>query len=184
MEHPLQITFRGMEPSDDAKQAVEERMERLERAYSKIESCRVVLEAPPRHQHKGGDYHVRIRLVVPGDEIVVSHDPKPHSPQADLHLAIGDAFHEATRQLEDYVDQRRRHTKRHREPERGVVARLFEDRGYGFLETASGQEIYFHENSVVDGFGALEVGTTVTFTEDEGDEGPRATHVRIKDSRA
>lgn len=107
MEHPLQITFHGIEATDALKEAITTRADKLERFYDKIESCRVVLEEPHKHHAKGNLFHVRIRLTVPGDEIVVSREPKEHATHEDAYLAINDAFKEVTRQLESYVQRRR-----------------------------------------------------------------------------
>ena len=38
MEHPVQITFRGFEPTDAIKQTVEERANRLEMFFDKIDA--------------------------------------------------------------------------------------------------------------------------------------------------
>jgi len=180
MEHPLQITFRGLEPTDALTQAVEERASKLEQFFDKIESCRIIVEAPHHHHHKGNVYHVRVRLAVPGEEIVVSRDPPEHAQHEDLYLAINDALKETTRKLEDYVRRRRLQVKEHVGPPHARVVRIFEDEGYGFLETADGREIYFHENSVLDGaFHRLQVGTEVRFAEEPGEKGPQASTVSI-----
>ncbi len=178
MEHPLQITFRGLEPSDALKEAVETRVGKLDKFYDKIESCRVVVEAPHHHHQTGNVYHVRVRLTVPGEEIVVSRDPAKHTPHVDAYLAINDAFKETKRQLEDYVRRRRRQVKEHAESPRAVVARIFLDKGYGFLITPAGDEVYFHANSVLGGvFEKIEVGTEVRFAEEKGGKGPLASTV-------
>lgn len=63
-----------------------------------------------------------------------------------------------------------------------MVVRLFRDQGYGFIETAEGQELYFHRNSVLhDEFEQLRVGTGVRFAEEMGEEGPQASTVQITD---
>jgi len=136
------------------------------------------VEAPHHHHQTGNVYHVRVRLTVPGEEIVVSRNPDKHAPHVDAYLAINDAFQETKRQLEDYVRRRRRKVKEHAESPRAVVARIFPDKGYGFLITPSGDEIYFHANSVLGGaFDKLEVGTEVRFAEEKGDKGPQASTV-------
>lgn len=128
MEHPLRITFRGLEPADALKQAVQTRADKLDKFYDKIESCRVVVEAPYRHHQKGYVYRVRVRLNVPGEEIVVARAPDSHAPHEGAYLAINDAFREAKRQLEDYVQRRRRKVKEHAGAPRGDVARVFPDK--------------------------------------------------------
>jgi cold shock CspA family protein len=70
---------------------------------------------------------------------------------------------------------------KHREsPRVAKVNQLFKEKGYGFLVTPEGQEIYFHKDSVLNrAFGRLRVGTTVIFAEEQGDKGPQASSVRI-----
>lgn len=108
MEQPVQITFHDVEATDAIKSAIEERVGHLERFYDKIASCRVVIESPHRHQNKGRIYHVKIKMTVPGDELVISREPEQHGAHEDLYVAINDAFKEARRQLEHYVERRRR----------------------------------------------------------------------------
>jgi cold shock CspA family protein len=61
-----------------------------------------------------------------------------------------------------------------------TIKQLFPDKGYGFLMTPEGREIYFHRESVLNrGFGRLKVGTIVTFAEEQGEKGPQASRVRI-----
>lgn len=60
------------------------------------------------------------------------------------------------------------------------VNQLFRAKGYGFLLTGDGREIYFHKDSVLNqAFGHLRVGSTVTFAEEQGDKGPQASSVKI-----
>lgn len=108
MEHPVQITCRGFDSSQALEQAVRERADKLETFYGKIQSCRVVLELPVRRHQQGNPYHVRIRLTVPGEEIVVSREPSGEGSKEDLYALINEAFRDAGRRLEDYVDRRRR----------------------------------------------------------------------------
>ncbi len=54
------------------------------------------------------------------------------------------------------------------------------DAGFGFIETADGQEVYFHRHSVADGdFDRLEVGSEVrvAIAERESERGPQASTV-------
>ena len=75
MEHPVQVTFRGLEATEALTRAVEDRANDLDRYYNKIQSCRVMVESSHRSQRQGNLYHVRVRLTVPVEEIVVSRDP-------------------------------------------------------------------------------------------------------------
>ena len=62
----------------------------------------------------------------------------------------------------------------------GKAATTPHDESLGFLESADGREIYFHRNSVLDdAFTQLAPGARVTFREEVGDKGPRASTVRL-----
>jgi cold shock CspA family protein len=141
-----------------------------------------MIEAPHRHQQHGQTYHVRIDLSVPGHELVVSRDPSgKQGGHERLDVAIRDAFRTLRRQLQDWIARTRGEVKTHEAPPQGRVARIFADDGYGFIEAADGREIYFHENAVLNGdFAQLEVGTAVAFAEEQGDEGPQASTVRVQ----
>jgi cold shock protein len=60
----------------------------------------------------------------------------------------------------------------------GTIKRLT-DKGFGFIETGVGQDLFFHM-SAVEGcrFEDLQQGQKVSFTEGQGPKGPRAEHVK------
>ena len=50
----------------------------------------------------------------------------------------------------------------------------------GFIQTKDGRELYFHKNSLLNaGFEEVEVGNEVRFVEENGDEGPQASSIRV-----
>jgi cold shock CspA family protein len=178
MRLPLQIAFHNLSPSAEIEAKIRAEAERLDDFHDRIMSCRVVVDVPHRHHQAGNFYQVRIDLKVPGEELAVRREPSEQIDHRHPELAIRDAFDEARRQLEDYARRQRGQIKVHASPLHARVVRLFPEAGYGFLETPEGREIYFHEHSVLDGgFKYLEVGTVVTFAEEEGDKGPQARTV-------
>ncbi len=60
----------------------------------------------------------------------------------------------------------------------GTIKRLT-DKGFGFIETGSGKDLFFHM-SAVQGvrFEDLRQGQRVSFTEGQGPKGPRAENVK------
>lgn len=181
MQLPLQITFRDMERSDAVEVAIREKAAKLERFYDKIMSCRVMVEAPHEHHHKGRLFQVRIDLTVPDAELVVTneHHHRDHSHE-DVYVTIRDAFNAMQRQLQDHVQQRRGRTKRHEPPAHGRVLGLNPEADYGKIETLDERVIYFHRNSVLDnGFDKLAVGSEVRFVEEMGERGPQASSVTL-----
>jgi CspA family cold shock protein len=61
----------------------------------------------------------------------------------------------------------------------GTIKRLT-DKGFGFIETGSGTDMFFHM-SAVEGttFEQLQEGQRVSFTAGQGPKGPRAENVRV-----
>lgn len=117
MTVPVQVSFRGIDPSEFLEAEVRARAATLERFSDRIIACKVVLEPSGKSHHKGNIYHVRIDLTVPGKEIVVSRDPPANHAHEDMHVAIRDAFAAAKRQLEDYVRIANGNVKNHRNGE-------------------------------------------------------------------
>lgn len=174
MERPLKITSRDFTLSAAFETEIREKAAALDTYYPRISGCEVTVEAPAIiHHRKGGPFLVRVRLTLPGRELVVDHQE-----QEELSQAIREAFDAARRQLEDYARELRGAVKVHEPELRARVGRLLPD--YGFLETPDGREIYFHPNSVLErGFDQLEIGTEVRFAEEEGDRGPQASSVMM-----
>ena len=137
MDIPLTISFRNMTPSASVENQVRERAEKLGSFCDRITSCRVIVEAPHRHHHKGQAFQIHIDLSVPGKQIVIKHAPKQlaavklaegsvsenemvenheaskHGAHADVYVAIRDAFDAAGRKLQDYVRRQRGAVKKH-----------------------------------------------------------------------
>jgi len=63
-------------------------------------------------------------------------------------------------------------------PLRGVIARLYRQKGYGFILQDGGGEVYFHKNALHGLlFDKLEDGLEVVFDQEPGVKGPQATTV-------
>ncbi len=175
MKLQLQITSRDFELTDAMREHIREKAERLDSFYSDIMRCRVTVDVPHHHKHKGILYNVHIYMTLPGGEIVIKREPNQ-----DIYVAIRDAFDAARRQLEDYGRKQRGDVKQREEIPHARISALFPDKGYGFLTTPDGREIYFHENSILNSdFKQLKIGTEVHFAEEQGEKGPQASTVRV-----
>ncbi|MDE3109833.1 MAG: HPF/RaiA family ribosome-associated protein [Acidobacteriota bacterium] len=202
MQLPMQITFRNMESSENVKDWIREEAGKLETFYQPIMGCRVAVEVPHRHRRNGAAYGVRIDLTLPGGEIVVKRAPtlahrlrqvkktavskqeELDAPRKNLRLAINRAFQAASRRLQEYARKQRREVKRHEPAPVARVGRIFREEGYGFLTAPDGRDIYFHQDSVLNGgFRRLKVGTVVHFAEEKGEKGPQASTVRLAGKR-
>jgi CspA family cold shock protein len=58
----------------------------------------------------------------------------------------------------------------------GTIKKLV-DRGFGFIRTDSGRDLFFHMSAVVARFEDLREGQRVSFTEGVGQKGPCAENV-------
>jgi cold shock CspA family protein/ribosome-associated translation inhibitor RaiA len=181
MQIPVDITFKEMEQSDAVEGRIRELAAKLERVYDRVIRCEVMVETPHRHQTKGRQFHVRVRLMVPGGEIVASHDPGPDGAHEDVYVALRDTFNAARRQLEDHVRKTLKRgdgtPKERAGSDHGRVTFIDLEKAWGWIEPDDGRRIYFHRNSVLGGVDQLKVGDEVRFSEEEGDKGPQASSV-------
>jgi len=61
----------------------------------------------------------------------------------------------------------------------GTIKRVVRDRGFGFILTPDGKEVFFHRNGLEGmDFDSLRGGTTVELDVEQSEKGPRATNVR------
>jgi len=179
MQLPLQITFRNIPHSEAVETRIREKVAKLEQVYGRITSCKVVLEAPHSHKHKGKIYEVHIDITVPEGEVVVSHNSNDKHQHEDAYVAIRDAFNAARRQLASFNRKQRGEVKFHQEPPQGTIVELVPQEEYGRIRSADGREVYFHKNSIVnEKFENLTIGSDVRFVESQGDEGPQASTVQ------
>ncbi len=178
MKLPLQVIFRNCPQSSAVITLVENKAKQLEKYFPRIMGCRVVIEVPHHHSHKGNLYRVLVDLTLPRNEIVVGRSPSLHEAHQDVFVAIRDSFKAARRQLQDIIRRRRDNNRRQLEgATQGKVVRLFPE-GYGFILGGNGREIYFHRNNVLNlKFDRLEPGAKVRYSEELGEKGPQAVTV-------
>lgn len=179
MAVPVQITFRDIPPSAAVAAHVERRAEKLETFFDRMSKCHVVVEEPHRHKRQGKKFQVEIDMHVPGKELVISRNPE--DSKENLHATIDIAFDDAERVLEEYARQLKFDMKIRMAPPRGVISKIFYERGYGFIAADDdGHEVYFHRNSVLgEKFDKLTTGDKVRYAEEDGDKGPQASTVYV-----
>ncbi|MFC1589907.1 cold-shock protein [Candidatus Omnitrophota bacterium] len=62
----------------------------------------------------------------------------------------------------------------------GVIKKLVQDRGFGFIADADGKEVFFHQTNLVGAaFNTLTEGQKVEFDVENSDKGPRAVNVNV-----
>ncbi len=119
MQSTPQLIWQNLSPSDASEAKIRKHIAKLEKFTDRLIDCRVVIEVPHRHHHRGNMYHVQINLTVPGDELIVDRQPTEEQAHEDLDLTIQDAFESAERQLKEYARQRRGEIKTHAGAETG-----------------------------------------------------------------
>lgn len=65
---------------------------------------------------------------------------------------------------------------------KGTIARLIRDRGYGFIATEDGKDVFFHQTDLRGlRFDSLKEGQSLEFEVEKGPKGPRALNIRLSE---
>jgi len=181
MQTPLELAYQDVDITPDIQKLIDGNVEALEQRFGRVTSCKIIIRGPGNRHQTGGLNHISIRLALPdGREVNVGRTPKQDQRHADLAFAVNDAFKRARRQLQDQARRLQAQVKTHAEQPVGTVVRIDPNGDFGFLKSSDGSEIYFHRNSVLeDGFGALSVGSRVTYCEEIGAKGLQASTVKL-----
>jgi ribosomal subunit interface protein len=116
MTNEFQVVYHNIDQTDAITDAVQKRIDKLERYCDQIINGRVVLDSPHNNHHKGKVYSVTLEIHTPVLEVNVNQDQHDNHAHEDLYVAIRDAFNVAERQLKS-VDKKHRATPLHRELE-------------------------------------------------------------------
>ena len=185
MQTEPQITFKNIEKSEAVEALIQSRIDRLDKLHPNIIGCRVVVETPHPSAHSGKvPLGIAVEVTVPSRPTVVGKDTEERrDAKADHISAVNHAFEAVERQLRSINAIQQQTGKTHEgEGETGVVLRLFQDQGYGFIEVRGSPELYFTRNAVQgDQFDQLAPGIMVHVTRAtmEGPMGPQASSVRM-----
>lgn len=101
MIEPIEVHFHGIEKSQAIEQRVREKVAKLEKHFGRMTSCRVGIEVPQRTPQKAKVFQIKIEIGVPRrGHVVISHERKGSHANAELLLAIRDAFDTALRKVD------------------------------------------------------------------------------------
>lgn len=180
-----EITYRNLDHSDAINHLINEKLAKLERLCDYINRCEIVVEKINDRPKQGSPYRVRIDLTIPPNhELVGESHPEEGKQYVPLDAVVRDAFSKAERQVKELARRQREfeQSKTHEaEDTTAIVTKLFPEQDYGFIKTLdTGEEYYFHRNSVIHGdFDRIEVGTGVRFVAVENADGMRASSVHV-----
>ncbi len=105
MEPPVQITYRGLDPSDGLNRLIHDEAAKLGKFFDGIITCRIAVERPDGHHRYPAPYHVGITVVVPGADLAVTSDDTD-ATHKDPALSVRDAFRRAKRRVVDYAKRK------------------------------------------------------------------------------
>src|SRR2546423_7228574 len=112
MQLPVNITYRGVDKSDEIDQFVMDKAARLEKFCDHINRCDVAIEQPNHGHQKGNPYRVRIDVTVAGGhELVADEKQMDNGAHEPLSKVVHDAFKTMERELRRVVDKQRHDVK-------------------------------------------------------------------------
>ena len=100
---PVEVIFRNLERSQSIEEEAQRRAQKLYQLNHHIRNCRVTIELDGKHHQQGKKYDVRVDVMMPGKELVISHDQS----NEDAYVALRDALDSAKRMLEDHTQKQR-----------------------------------------------------------------------------
>lgn len=112
MTNEFQVVYHNIDQTEAISDAVQKRIDKLERYCDQIINGRVVLDSPHNNHHKGKVYSVTLEIHTPTLEVRVNQDQHDNHAHEDLYVAIRDAFNVAERQFKS-VDKKHRATPLH-----------------------------------------------------------------------
>jgi ribosomal subunit interface protein len=156
----------------ELRERITQRLEELNVSHEDILHARVALDKDTHHQ-QGAD-EVRVIVALSGKTLTA----KKTAPS--LYDAANAALETIERELKEFRHQRRVVLKEPGPRIKGRIVRIFRTRGYGFAETETYQEIYFHANSVHGiRFEELKVGMPMDLEIEAGHKGLQASRMTL-----
>jgi ribosomal subunit interface protein len=114
MTNEFQVVFHNIDQTSAIADAVQKRINKLERFCDQIITGRVVLDSPHNNHHKGKVYSVGLEIHTPFKEVRVNQEQHDNHAHEDLYIAIRDAFNAAERQLKA-IDKKHRTLPPHKQ---------------------------------------------------------------------
>jgi len=93
----LQITIRSISDSPAIEYHIAKYFKKLNRIYSKLISCKVVIDVAQNHKHKGKLFSVGIDMIIPGKELI------SRKQNQNLYVAIRACFAAIAKLLEKNI---------------------------------------------------------------------------------
>jgi ribosomal subunit interface protein len=166
----IEIQTIQVEMQPEWRALIEGRLARLATRYPELIRVHVTLK-------HGGHHRVGAEEV---DVVANCAGATLRAAKQEEHMrdAVHAALDALERELGAHHEARRHFGKAPGARPAGVVASVFTDRGYGFITTEGGEEVYFHRNALQElDFASLRLGLPVELELEEGERGLQASRV-------
>src|SRR5260370_33921006 len=107
-----------MAPSQSLAADIRKRVDKLEKFYGRLISCRVSIQARGKQHRKGNVYEVHVEMHAPRGHLVVSREPhhvKERYARPDVRASVRYAFKAAEEPLREFGDIQHGEVKQHGE---------------------------------------------------------------------
>ena len=103
---PVSVVFRNTETSDAVQADAMRFAAKLSRKYSRIKSCKVVVEAPRRRNLKVRSFGVSLEVALTGRTVTTKSASDGKHVHQDAHMAMRSAFAAIERQIGDHSSRK------------------------------------------------------------------------------
>ena len=166
----IEIQTQHVDLQPEWRALIDDRLSRLLERYPTLIRVHVTLKHGRHHLH--GAEEVDIIATCPGATV------RAAKQEEEMRDALHAALDVLERELAAHHEERRHFGKPPGPRPSGTIARVFKDRGYGFIVTDAGEEIYFHRNALHElDFASAQPGLPVEFEIERGRRGPQASRV-------
>ena len=193
MQTPLNIRFHHMDRSAAIEAKLREKIEKFDSFYNDFISCSITVECINPKKLNGSLYSIHININRPSNIcITTKHEHE------DINVALKEAIHSITMQLEENKDRAHDKIKHHPQILHGKIVRLIKDQLFGFIINEHYDDIpesslinsikpieneyYFSAKNYKGNFDGLNIGDKVKFIEFIGDDGLQAHKVCLHES--
>lgn len=112
-EEVIHITFHQLDHSKALEQEIYQKAEKLFKTHPFIMDCRIVVNSPHHHKHKGNLYQIRVDIKVPGEELIVNKQKEKEHSHENPYIAVSNAFKTAEHLLQQYKEKTHDIVKHH-----------------------------------------------------------------------
>ena len=173
----IKVSFEGIKDiPDDLKLYIEKKIMKIIAKFERgVVNCKFWF-FKDIHHHKGND-RVKGIVYIKSKKICVSEKRGIDLKQAS-NLCLN-ALEKEMKKI--YRDFRNKHYKNSQLIHKGTIHKVFPEEGYGFILDESGEDIFFHQNSLANvDFEKLTPPIDVLFELEDGRKGLNAVNIRIR----